>query len=195
MELEVAKISDFYTKHKRMPSYSELESILGYKSKSAVHYFVKKLISKGFIGKDITGRLIPNGPSFAKASKGTEVRVLGVIEAGFPTSASEEMIDTMSLDEWLIDKKEATYMLKVKGESMLGAGIHPGDFVLVERGAEPRVGDIVIAEIDGEYTMKYYRRKGNKIYLEASNDKYKDIYPKEELKIPAVVRAVIRKYK
>jgi repressor LexA len=101
----------------------------------------------------------------------------------------------MSLDEWLITKKEATYMLKVKGESMLGAGIQPGDFVLVERGAEPRVGDIVIAEVDGEYTMKYYRRKGNKIYLEASNDKYQDIYPKEELKIPAVVRAVIRKYK
>src|ERR1051325_10064292 len=141
MELEVAKIADFYRAHRRMPSYGELEHILGYRSKSAVHYFVKKLIDKGFIGKDRTGRLIPKRLG--------EVRVLGVVEAGFPTSAAEEMVDTMSLDEWLIERKEATYMLKFKGESMLGAGIQPGDYVLVERGAEPKVGDIVIAEVDG----------------------------------------------
>ena len=172
-----------------MPSYSELQNLLGYKSKSAVHYFAQKLIDKGFIAKDETGRLIPKNLG--------EIRVLGVVEAGFPTSASEELIDTMSLDEWLVEKKEATYMLKVKGESMLDAGILPGDMVLVERGASPRIGDIVIAEVDGEYTMKYYRvnRKSNKVYLEASNDKYKDIYPENELKIPAIVRAVIRKYK
>ncbi|MBX4195855.1 LexA family transcriptional regulator [Candidatus Parcubacteria bacterium] len=186
MELEVAKIADFYRGHKRMPSFSELEGILGYRSKGAVSYFIQKLIDKGYVGKDKTGRLIPKNLG--------EVKVLGLIEAGFPTSASEELIDTMSLDEFLIDKKEATYMLKVKGESMIGAGIMPGDMVLVERGAEPRVGDIVIAEVDGEYTMKYFRKKGNKHYLEASNSRYKDIYPVEELKIPAVVRAVIRKY-
>lgn len=187
MELEVAKIADFYREEKRMPSYSELQSILGYKSKSAVHYFTDKLIKKGFIAKDETGRLIPKNLG--------EVKVLGVVEAGFPTSASEELLDTMSLDEWLVEKKEATYMLEVKGESMLGAGILPGDMVLVERGVTPRTGDIVIAEVDGEYTMKYYRLKGKTPYLEASNSKYKDIYPAERLTIPAVVRAVIRKYK
>lgn len=186
MELEVAKIADFYRAHKRMPSFSELEHILGYRSKSAVSYLINKLVDKGYVGKDKTGRLIPRNLG--------EVRVLGVVEAGFPTSAAEEMIDTMSLDEWLVEKKEATYLLKVKGESMLGAGILPGDLVLVERGAEPKAGEIVIAEIDGEYTMKYLRKKGNKLYLEASNKAYTDIYPKEELKIPAVVRAVIRKY-
>lgn len=187
MELEVAKIADFYREYKRMPSYEELKGVLGYKSKGAVSYFVDKLISKGFIGKDDTGRLIPKNLG--------EVRVLGVVEAGFPTPAAEELIDTMSLDEFLIDKKEATYMLKVKGESMIGAGILPGDMVLVERGAEPKVGDIVIAEVDGEYTMKYFRKKGNKHYLEASNSKYGPIFPREKLLIPAVVRAVIRKYR
>lgn len=186
MELEVAKIADFYRAHKRMPSYGELEHILGYRSKSAVAYFVRKLLDKGYIGKDKTGRLIPKNLG--------EVRVLGVVEAGFPTTAAEEMIDTMSLDEWLVERKEATYMLKVKGESMLGAGILPGDFVLVERGREAKDGDIVIAEVDGEYTMKYFRKKGNKVYLEASNTTFKDIYPKESLKIAAIVQAVIRKY-
>lgn len=184
---EVAKIADFHREYKRMPSFSELQGLLGYKSKSAVHYFVQKLIDKGFIDQDATGRLVPKNLG--------EIRVLGVVEAGFPTSASEEMIDTMSLDEWLIEKKEATYMLTVKGESMIDAGILPGDTVLVERGAVPRVGDIVIAEVDGEYTMKRYRLKGKTPYLEASNKEYKDIYPAQKLTIPAVVRAVIRKYK
>lgn len=190
MELEVAKIADFYRGHKRMPSYAELEHVLGYKSKSAVHYFVKKLIDKGYLAKDKTGRLIPKNLG--------EVRVLGVVEAGFPTSAEEEMVDTMSLDEWLINKKEATYLLKVKGESMLGAGILPGDLVLVERGVEPREGDIVIAEVDGDYTMKYFRSgkgSGKKPHLEASNKAYKPIYARESLRVAAVVRAVIRKYK
>jgi SOS regulatory protein LexA len=185
-ERQVDKILDFYKGHRRMPTYEEMMELLGYQSKSAAHYFVKKLIDQGILEKDTKGRLLPRSLG--------EVKVLGVVEAGFPTSASEELVDTMSLDEWLVEKKEATYMLKVKGESMLGAGIMPGDMVLVERGATPRVGDIVIAEIDGEYTMKYYRMKGKTPYLEASNKAYKDIYPENELRIPAVVRAVIRKY-
>ncbi len=187
MELEVAKIADFYREEKRMPSYSELQRLLGYKSKSAVHYFADKLIKKGFIDRDDTGRLLPKNLG--------EIMVLGVVEAGFPTSASEELLDTMSLDEWLVEKKEATYMLTVKGESMINAGILPGDTVLVERGVTPKIGDIVIAEVDGEYTMKYYRMKNKKVYLEAANEKFDDIYPEESLSIPAVVRAVIRKYK
>lgn len=185
-ERQVDKILDFYRGHRRMPTYEEMMWLLGYKSKSAVHYFVRKLITQGLIEQDSTGHLIPRTLG--------EVKVLGLIEAGFPTSAQEELIDTMSLDEFLINKREATYLLKVKGESMLGAGIMPGDLVLVERGAQPKVGDIVIAEVDGEYTMKYFRKKGNKVYLEASNSEYKDIYPENTLTIPAVVRAVIRKY-
>lgn len=186
-EEQVDKILDFYRGHRRMPTYEEMLKLLGYKSKSAVHYFIQKLIAQGILERDSTGHILPRMMG--------EVKVLGLIEAGFPTSASEELIDTISLDEFLIDKKEATYLLKVKGESMKDAGILPGDMVLVERGAEPRIGDIVIAEVDGEYTMKRYRMKGNKPYLEASNKEYQDIYPENELKIPAVVRAVIRKYK
>jgi repressor LexA len=66
----------------------------------------------------------------------------------------------MSLDEYLITNKEATYILKVNGESMIEAGILPGDMLLVERGAEPRDGDIMIAQVDSAWTMKYFRRRG-----------------------------------
>lgn len=187
MDKKLDKLKQFYRKEKRMPSYAEMMKLWGYKTKSAVSFVVKKLIEEGFIYKDGTGHLIPRRIF-------SELKVLGLIEAGFPTSASEEMIDTMSLDEFLIENKEATYMLKVKGDSMIDAGIMQGDLVLVERGANPKPGDIVIAEIDGAYTLKYFRIKNKKQYLEAGNAKYLDIYPKEELKIEAVVRSVIRKY-
>ena len=100
----------------------------------------------------------------------------------------------MTLDEYLITNKEATYILKVNGESMIEAGILPGDMLLVERGAEARDGDIVIAQIDSGWTMKYFRKRGRKVFLEAANQEYKPIHPQYELKIAAVVRAVIRKY-
>jgi repressor LexA len=119
---------------------------------------------------------------------------LGNIEAGFPSAAEEELTDTMSLDEYLIENKEATYILRVKGDSMVDAGIHEGDMVIVERKNNFKNGDIVIAEIDNEWTIKYLRKNGGVTYLEPANKKYKPIYPKEELKIAAVVKAVIRKY-
>ena len=85
-------------------------------------------------------------------------------------------------------------MLRVKGDSMVDAGIIEGDMVLVERGREPKPGTIVIARIDGEYTMKYYRKRNGKAYLEPANKKYKPIFPTQELSVEAIVIAVIRKY-
>ncbi|MDR3643283.1 MAG: translesion error-prone DNA polymerase V autoproteolytic subunit [Candidatus Doudnabacteria bacterium] len=122
------------------------------------------------------------------------ITLAGTVEAGWPSPAEEELSDTMSLDEYLVRNKEATYMLKVSGDSMVDAGIMPGDMVLVERGVAEKDGHIVIAEIDGKWTMKYLRKRGGKIYLEAANKKYRPFYPKENLKIAAVVRAVIRRY-
>lgn len=77
---------------------------------------------------------------------------------------------------------------------MIDAGIYEGDLVIVERNRQPKVGDIVIAEVDRGWTMKYYKKEGNKVYLEPANKKYKPIYPKEDLKIAAIVKGVIRKY-
>jgi repressor LexA len=100
----------------------------------------------------------------------------------------------MTLDDFLIRKKEATYMLRVTGDSMINAGLLPGDLVLVERRANAKDGDIVIAQVDGGWTMKYFRTRGGKISLEPANKKYRPIVPKEELHIVAIVIAAIRKY-
>jgi SOS regulatory protein LexA len=181
-----SKILTFYKKHKRMPSYAEIATLFGFRSKNAAYKLVGKLIQEGILGKD-RGRLVPR-KLFG------EIKVLGVVEAGFPGTAEEETLDSLSLDDFLIDDKDSTYMLRVKGDSMINAGIREGDLVLVERGRSAREGDIVIAEVDSEWTMKYLRRKAGRSYLEPANEKYPLIFPKGELKIAAVVRAVIRKY-
>jgi len=177
----------FYRRNRRMPNYAEIMTILGFKSKNAVFKLVNKLQEENYLSKDAKGRLIP------KNLYG-ELRVLGQVEAGFPTPAEEELADTMSMDDYLIKNKEATYMLKVSGESMKDAGILPGDMVLVDRSQIAVAGDIVIAEVDNQWTIKYLRKDGKGVFLEPANKKFPLIYPQEELKIAAVVKAVIRKY-
>lgn len=170
-----------------MPSQRELQAIFGFKSRNSALKLVNKLERLGVIERDENGSMIPRR-LFG------EVRILGTVEAGFPSPAEEELNDTMSLDEWLIRNKEATFMIKVKGDSMIDAGIMEGDMVLVERGKEPKSGDIVIAEVDRHWTIKYFERKGTSVRLIPANKKYPPIVPKEELTIAAVVTAVIRKY-
>jgi len=180
-------IIHFYRRRRRMPSLRELAPLWGFRSQNAADKLARHLIDLEFLAKDPTGKLLPT--RFFSA-----VRVLGAVEAGFPSPAEEELGDTMDLDEFLIKNKEATYMLKVTGDSMREAGILPGDMVLVERGLEAHDGDIVIAQIDHAWTMKYLRKRGRKVWLEPANKRYKPIFPTEELKIAAVVIAVIRKY-
>jgi SOS regulatory protein LexA len=181
------KVVSFYQRHKRMPSYAEIMTATGLRSKNAVFKLVEKLVEAGVVGKDATGRLIP------KHLDGG-VRLLGLVEAGFPSAAEEELLDVMDFDEYLVPNKESTYILKVKGDSMIDAGIQPGDMVVVERRATYKPGQIVIAMIDNEYTMKYLRKKDGKHFLEPANAKYKPIYPRESFRIEAVVTAVVRKY-
>jgi repressor LexA len=180
------KILAFYSKHRRMPSYSEIAGIMGYKSKNAAYRLARRLVDAGDLAKDSAGKLLPQRLH-------ADIPLLGLVEAGFPSPAEEELIDTMSLDDYLIENKEASYILKVKGDSMIDAGICEGDMVIVERTASPRVGSIVIAEVDGEWTMKYLRKRGSTLYLEAANRDYKPIVPKEGLRIAAVVKGVVRK--
>ena len=181
------KIESFYSQNKRMPTYSEMMKLFGFKSKNAVFKVVEKLIEAGMVAKDHLGRLIPS-ETFG------EVPMLGFVTAGFPATVEEELADTVNLDDLLIKNKPLTYMLEVDGDSMIDAHIEKGDMVLVEKATIAKDGQIIIAEVDGEFTMKYFRKVGNKVSLEPANKNYKPIYPEHSLNINAVVKAVIRKY-
>lgn len=180
-------VLNFYNKNKRLPSYREMLVLFGFKSTNAVYKLVANWLEQNLLTKDSAGKLVP-GKRFR------ELPLLGAVEAGWPSPAEEELVDTIGLEEWLIKNREATYLLKVSGDSMIEAGIQPGDIVLVERGRDPKDGDIIIAEVDSGWTMKYFHKKGGQVTLEPANKKYKTIYPKSELKVAAVVTAVIRKY-
>ncbi len=193
----ISAIEAFYTKHRRMPSYEESAKIFGFKSKDSAFRIIKQMILKGNLDKDKNGKLIPIKSKVFKTkpqSINEGLALLGLVEAGFPTPAEENNLDRITLDEWLIDDRDSSFMLKVKGESMQDAGIHAGDFVIVERTNVPKVGAIIIAEVDHEWTIKYLRKDSKGYYLEPANPNFKIIRPKEDLKISAIVKAVIRKY-
>lgn len=183
----IENLQRFYSDHNRLPSYQELADLCEYKSKSGAYKLAGRLEEAGYVRKDVSGKLVPT-------DKLTDIQVLGDVTAGFPSPAEEELVDTMSLDEFLVENREATYVLKVDGDSMVGAGIQDGDLILAERTDTARTGDIIIAEVDNEYTMKYLRKDGAQYYLEAANDDYDDIYPDGELKIAGTVKGVVRKY-
>jgi repressor LexA len=101
----------------------------------------------------------------------------------------------MSIDEYLISNPQATFLLKVSGDSMIDAGIHPGDLVLIQKGLTPKHGDIVVACVDNQWTLKYYEKQRDRIILRAANKKYPPIEPKHELTLGGVVIANVRKYR
>ncbi|MFT6361152.1 MAG: SOS regulatory protein LexA [Candidatus Paceibacteria bacterium] len=185
-EEKVDKFKNFYLTKKRLPSYAEMMKLLRYKSKGGVTRFVEKMIEKGFVGKD-KGKLYP-------INLKPKINIIGSISAGFPSMGEEVFNQSISLDEWIVRDPNATYMLQVEGDSMINAGIHKADYVVVEMTKDFTSGMIVVAEIDGEWTLKYLRTKKGKQYLEPANENYPDMYPEEELKLHAKVVGVVRKY-
>jgi len=184
---KIRRLRDFYRRENRVPTYDEMQKVFGYRSKGTVSALMQKLHDAGFVVKrnrriELTGKLTGG------------LRLLGAVKAGFPSPAEEELRDGISLDEFLVKKPDATFMLTVSGDSMIEAGIHPGDIVLVERGATPKNNDIVVAQVDEEWTLKYFMKDSHGVRLEPANKRYKPIIPSRSLVIGGVVRTVIRKY-
>ncbi len=177
----------FYRNQKRMPTYAEMMDLFEVRSKSVVSYWIDKLIEKGILEKDAQGFLKLSGLSFG-------IPLVGNVAAGLPVSAEESAHEVVSMDEYLVTKPDSSFLLRVTGDSMIGAGIMEGDLVVVERERQPKTGDIVLAEVDGQWTMKYFRRQGREVVLEAANPAYPTIYPKEELTIGGVITASVRRY-
>ncbi|MFU8779454.1 MAG: transcriptional repressor LexA [Kiritimatiellia bacterium] len=188
LQEKICQLRAFYRAEGRPPSFGEMAQLFGYASKNAVYGPIRQLITRGYLRRTSQGKIVFTTKITAR------IPALGSVQAGFPSPAEEELLDTISLDEFLVKRPEATYILTVSGDSMQDAGIHPGDMVLVEKGGTPRQNNIVIAQVDGEWTMKYYGKDRDGVYLDPANARYSRIRPMRTLQIGGIVKAVIRKY-
>ena len=115
------------------------------------------------------------------------------VPAGFPSPADDYKEEKLDLNKYLIRNPAATYFVRVTGDSMIGAGIHSGDLLVVDRSVEPRDKKVVIANIDGDFTVKRIRIRRNKISLEPENADFttQEIHPEADFEVWGVVTNVI----
>lgn len=184
---KVQRIRAFYRQNKIMPTYDELCLLFGFKSKNAAFKLINKLVEENFVEKMDKGRLKPGQNLLG-------LPLFNSVQAGMPTAEEETLMDHVDLNDFLIKKPEATCLINVRGDSMIDAGIHEGDKVIVECGATVNIGDIIVAIVDGDYTVKYYdKSKNGQIILQPGNPKYSPIIPQQELQVFGKVVGVVRK--
>lgn len=135
--------------------------------------------------------------SFEQRTKLSLPLAMASVPAGFPSPADDYLDKKLDLNEFLIEHPAATFFVRVKGESMIQAGINSGDILIVDRALEPCQGKIIIAAIDGELTVKRIQKIGSKLYLASENPEFSpiEINPQQSLTVWGVVTYVIHKVK
>lgn len=188
-------IGEFQVKRGYSPSLADLALAFGVRSKNAIAKVVNALVREKQIEKDPKGRIkIIEVPDMREQPQPMVLPLFGPIAAGFATAAEEQAEELVDLENFLVKDRANTFLLRVKGDSMIDAGIQERDIVIVERGKEPKVGGIVVGILDGEFTLKRLKKDKGKFYLQAENPAYPDMYALEELQVAGVVRGVMRKY-
>jgi len=181
----LAKLQDYYALYRIIPSHSQIANLIGMSKRSASK-FVERMVFAGYLGKAPDGRAVPENYFFARS-------IVGVVPAGFASPATELVADSMTIDEYLVEHPSSTVLVTVSGESMIGAGINDGDILVVERNANPDLNSIVVAMIDGEFTVKYLRKDKQSMYLEPANDAFPIIRPETALEIYGQMVGLFRK--
>jgi repressor LexA len=183
----LVKLQDYYARFRSFPSYARLCGILGLAAKSAVNKVLFRLAGQGYITRTPDGVWVPT-PGFFERNL-----ACAPVQAGAPTSASDMADEPFLIDQFLVRKPSKTTLIPVKGDSMMDAGIREGDKVVVEMRPDANSGDIVVAVIDNEFTVKTLGiRKGRPTLLPA-NPAYPVIQP-DRFEIFGVVVGLVRKY-
>ncbi|MCR4311885.1 MAG: transcriptional repressor LexA [Candidatus Uhrbacteria bacterium] len=189
-------IESFVTKNGYTPSYREIAERLGLSSPATVHQHIKALCEKGIIntGEHGTARSIEVVETEPMSPLAIMLPLAGLITAGEPIEAVEER-EAMAIPADFVLDPANSYILKVKGRSMIEDGIFDGDYVVVERNPSPKNGDIVVALLDNAYaTLKRFYREKDHIRLQPANSTMKPIIIKGDINIQGIVRAVMRKF-
>ena len=185
----LSKLQNYYAKHHGFPSYARLCNVLGLAAKSAVNKVLLRLAKQGYLKRTADEVWVPAESFFERNLSDTPV------VAGLPTFVSDVTADSFMIDQFLVNKPSKTILVPVQGDSMINAGINDGDVVVVEVSSTANTGDIVVATIDDEFTVKTLGKKRGKPVLLPANDSYPIIRPKGSLKIFGVVIGLIRKYR
>ena len=184
----LAKIQDYYARHRVLPSYSAIGKLIGLASKASVANMVLRLKAEGFL-ESTPGKRLKPGRRFFERPFAESVR------AGMPSPAVDLTLDIVTIDEYLVPHPSKTVLIRVKGDSMIDAGIHADDVVVVEKQTSANTGDIVVAIVDHEFTLKRLGRERGRVVLKPENKAYLVIRPKGELEIFGVVIGQFRKYR
>ncbi len=181
------------------PTYREIAGRFGFKSVRSAMDHICALEKKGYVRRH-AGRSRGIELLFSErlSSKRTvSVPLLGDIPAGIPEEKTEFFHETLRVDRKLLGRSADRHLfaLRVDGESMDGRGIHEGDWIVADTDSPPCEGDVVVALIDGQNTLKTLAQKKDRLFLKAESPGYSDWVPVEELMIPGVVRVVLRRTK
>lgn len=182
----LGQLRDYYRAESIIPSTTQLGALWGVEARSWAHRIAVRLKEERFL-EDAPGNRLRPGPRFF------ERPLAGRVRAGLPEAAADAPADVVTIDSYLIDKPSDTVVFKVKGDSMIDAAIQDGDFVVIERRTTARIGEIVLAMVDDEFTLKYLAQDAAGYYLEAANAAYGPIRPARALEIYGVYIGLFRK--
>lgn len=180
-------LKQFYSQHKRLPTYREAATLWNVSSPNAAFKIMGQFVEGGHVEKDETNKLIPTPFFFALPFEGN-------VPAGFPIPADDSDGAMLSLHEYLVTNPTSTFLLNVSGDSLKDIGVMPGDIALIEKGIQAHNGQVVLARVDGEWTLKILEKRNGKTILMPANSAYNPITPRHELTIYGVVIGMVRKY-
>lgn len=189
-QAHLEKLRTYWKRHHAFPSMAKLREVVGLSSTASVFDLVTRLKDAGYVQR-VEGRIAPTKRFFARP-------LLGSVRAGVPQprEAEEDDFEVLTLDDYLVPDPNRTFLARVKGDSMRDAALVDGDLVVVQKNCPTRVGDIVVAVVDGAVTVKFLRQEpGGRFYPRAANPEYADIFPDGELEILGVVVGQCRTYR
>ena len=184
----LAALRTHWRRHKAFPAMAKLAGTLGLSSSGSVFAVVGRLAEAGFLER-VEGRIAPTRKFFSYP-------VIGKVRAGLPQPASQDSFETLNIEDVLVRDPNRTSFCHVRGDSMKDAGLLDGDVVVLEANRLPANGDIVVAVVDGQTTVKYLRSASDGGWLlEPANPAYQPIKPTDSLEVLGVVVGSFRSYR
>lgn len=185
----LTRLQDYYARYRCIPAYERLCALWGIASRSAVGNVLERFRRNELVERTPDGDWIPSRSFFER------LMARQPVQAGLPAMDLQAGLSPILLDELLVDTPSKTLLLKVQGDSMSGANIFEGDVVIVERQNHANPGEIVVALVDQELTVKTLMKDGDGWLLHPENPSFADIRPQGELKLIGVVTGLARRLK